>query len=51
MFTSLGLMPLSLAVAGALAGFSVRMMFLLAGSATIIAAAALATRSSVREIS
>jgi len=50
MFAAMGLLPVSLAVAGALAQWSVRWMFVLAGGGTLTITAIAAMRRSVREI-
>ena len=50
MFAAIGLMPVSLAVAGGLAQWNVKLMFLIAGAGTLAVTAAAATHRSVREI-
>jgi MFS family permease len=50
MFGAVGLLPVSLAVAGVLAQWNVKLMFVIAGAGTIAVAAMAATHRSVREI-
>jgi MFS family permease len=50
MFAAIGLMPVSLAVAGVLAQWNMKLMFLIAGAGTLAVTAAAATHRSVREI-
>ena len=50
MFAAIGLMPISLAVAGVLAQWNMKLMFLAAGAGTLAVTAAAATHRSVREI-
>jgi MFS family permease len=50
MLASFGITPISLAVAGFLVAWSLRLMFLLAGGVMLLAAAGAAFRKSVREI-
>ena len=50
MFASIGLMPVSLAVAGVLVQWSVVLMFLLSGASVLLVASLAATQRAVREI-
>jgi hypothetical protein len=50
MLASIGLMPVSLAVAGLLVAWSLKAMFLLAGGTMLLAAAGAAFQKPVREI-
>ena len=50
MFAAIGLMPVSLAVAGVLAQWNIKLMFLLASAGTMAVTAAAAMHRSVREI-
>jgi hypothetical protein len=50
MFASVGLVPVSLAVAGAVAQWNVRALFLLAGCATAVSSALAARLRSLRDI-
>jgi hypothetical protein len=50
MVTSIGLLPVSLAVGGVLAQWSVAWMFVIAGATTVAVVAAATTLSTLREI-